>query len=1257
MESTTIFESLQREFCPPLDSSLLAAMFADIDLTSPSASHHIAELRKDLLLLAEQADAESQSTFGDDFDFSASDESLHDFCTNTTTTTTTSFSDSSSFNSPLGFLIATMPHIPEERLRNALGLAKTATAPDEEIDMWEVIATILSEETEREMRERDLDEREYETKTAWETSESKKSIVRKPKKNKGNKITVSDVRQQQNLRPMQTTRALQVDDRWTQLASISTHVAKCLPPHQPAFFQRYFHSPQHASTPYNALCAALFAITTTTEQHEGEHTATLFGLLDFLLPSHEDLDENGRTRLCSDVELALAAAQGRGEDALELVRIMRELDIDASQGHFEMGVYHSPVPSKLFAPQIRASSLANGPAPTAPPPKLARAVTAPAPSTSKPSPYQWQAVAPRRRVAQKDVPYSHAMHIPTYHTDVNGSRSRPRAGGNADGKGGKGDVGELGAYRRRIGDAVRKRDESLREAARMWQRGKGNKKGRGGEVALYFAEQARKYSEIARQEALDGAREIVQAKRFSSRNHDTVDLHGLTAAEAITIVKEILEEQIWSSDKPLRVITGRGTHSAGQVSVLKPAVRRSLEEEGWLIGQWDGGLTVRGRRPASSFGVAPSLNINNGDQFRTSWLLILTSTMDWRQLRKGFETSVQATKERLGRVKEDEITELPQEYKELETRVDALRQAHITLLKITKVFESEAYDYPSAVSENFSEFSTSLGHGITSFAATNLKGTKLPAPAPPPPVPTPEHKTLPHALVRSARSASALLQTSESGQDQLGNALDVYAAGMDKVAAARVEQDQAIRLNHLHPWQQTLNTSINVAMKARQAVRTSRLELDGAKQTLKNASPAKQEHARLEVENAEDDLVQKTEVAISLMQKVLQNPEPIKHLNELAKAQLIYHAIAAETLSNTQAELEELSNSAEEHSRFSLQPLLEALEDDDAHTPLEESIDSIIPEFLRQRAALQAKQSQVDAHGQTLRPLTRSDVSSLLTATANVQGGSWAISQAIAIRKLKLAQKQHHATVAENQFNILSSPNCTEMPSSDASTSQQTRAVIHALESIKSTPYSNSFLARLQGVPTMGVNPPGLVSVDWETVTPWMSLMSDIRQHFTLAHPERETPSSMVSPIMYTALQPWHLGQVHNLLERAFWSGIDVRDSLDYSPERCTIVATYGRLVVGVAIMSSPRETYITYLTVRAGWDNAHIATTMLYHLITLNPHQDITLHVSAKNSAMLLYNRFGFKAEGFIAGFYETYLDPQSRASKNAFRLRLRQH
>lgn len=52
-----------------------------------------------------------------------------------------------------------------------------------------------------------------------------------------------------------------------------------------------------------------------------------------------------------------------------------------------------------------------------------------------------------------------------------------------------------------------------------------------------------------------------------------------------------------------------------------------------------------------------------------------------------------------------------------------------------------------------------------------------------------------------------------------------------------------------------------------------------------------------------------------------------------------------------------------------------------------------------------------------------------------------------------------------------------------------------------------------------------------------------------------------------------------------------VTDSLQYSPEQCTVVATYRRLVVGAAFLSSPQETYITFLVVRAGWEGAQIAT------------------------------------------------------------------
>ncbi|KAL4071999.1 Bin/amphiphysin/Rvs domain for vesicular trafficking-domain-containing protein, partial [Scleroderma yunnanense] len=287
------------------------------------------------------------------------------------------------------------------------------------------------------------------------------------------------------------------------------------------------------------------------------------------------------------------------------------------------------------------------------------------------------------------------------------------------------------------------------------------------------------------------------------------------------------------------------------------------------------------------------------------------------KLTKGFNSSVQATRERLGQVAPEDITELPQEYKDLEARVDALRLAHLSLLKITKAYENESYDYPVQIQESITELSTSIGHGITNFAATNLKGTNLPAPSPLAP-PTAQHKTLPHALYRASATASNALQSAPGGNsDKLGKALTVYAGAMNRVATARIEHDEAIQAQYLQPWQTTLSTSINVAMKARQAVRVSRLELDAAKQVLKNAAPGKQEHARLDVENAEDDLVQKTEVAITLMKTVLDNPEPLRNLNELTKSQLLYFAAAAEALSTAQGEIEELSVAAEGQYRKS----------------------------------------------------------------------------------------------------------------------------------------------------------------------------------------------------------------------------------------------------------------------------------------------------------------------------------------------------
>ena len=82
-------------------------------------------------------------------------------------------------------------------------------------------------------------------------------------------------------------------------------------------------------------------------------------------------------------------------------------------------------------------------------------------------------------------------------------------------------------------------------------------------------------------------------------------------------------------------------------------------------------------------------------------------------------------------------------------------------------------------------------------------------------------------------------------------------------------------------------------------------------------------------------------------------------------------------------------------------------------------------------------------------------------------------------------------------------------------------------------------------------------------------------------------------------------------------------------------------------------EAYISFLLVRPEWRRAGIGTTMLYHLIQTCMGKDITLHVSASNPAIKLYQKFGFEIEEFAKDFYENYIPPTSKESKDACFLR----
>lgn len=406
-----------------------------------------------------------------------------------------SISSTQSFGSPLGFLQAALPEVSTARLARALEDAEKT-----DVDMWDIVAAILTEESIREMEERGWDGLEGQEDgimddTNWEMVEMKKKAVTKAERKKAQprpkKIALADIRQQHHIHssiaknglPTKHPPAGSAADPWTQMSSFSDHISTLLPPHPPSFFLSFFHSPKYG-TSYEALRAALTSLCKDLSTDSDQHTTVLYNLLDVILPEYEDCDVAQRTRLISDAELAVAVTQGKGDESLDLVNLLRDLDCNSN-----MGLYHVQ-PSESWGDDkptnslpLRRQQLPSGPPPVEPPPipKVKQKAASPPTSRHKPSPFQWQAVPKRKTVDRGPHPLAH--HIPAYARDVNGKKTNRNSRSNSI-------AGSSNSeFRLRMSEAMRKRNEALREAARMWQQG--NSKSRGGEIAFYFAERVR----------------------------------------------------------------------------------------------------------------------------------------------------------------------------------------------------------------------------------------------------------------------------------------------------------------------------------------------------------------------------------------------------------------------------------------------------------------------------------------------------------------------------------------------------------------------------------------------------------------------------------------------------------------------------------------------------------------------------------------------------------------------------------------------
>ncbi|KAM4041911.1 cysteine-rich protein 2-binding protein isoform 2-T2 [Anomaloglossus baeobatrachus] len=177
---------------------------------------------------------------------------------------------------------------------------------------------------------------------------------------------------------------------------------------------------------------------------------------------------------------------------------------------------------------------------------------------------------------------------------------------------------------------------------------------------------------------------------------------------------------------------------------------------------------------------------------------------------------------------------------------------------------------------------------------------------------------------------------------------------------------------------------------------------------------------------------------------------------------------------------------------------------------------------------------------------------------------------------------------------------------------------------------------------------------DYETRPCRLQLLAQIGAYAHRNDPSWEAEPQ--SPIDYSYVRPGHVPTINSICHEFFWPGIDVSECLQY-PD-FSVVVLYKKVIIAFGFMVPDvkyNEAYISFLFVHPEWRRAGIATFMIYHLIQTCMGKDVTLHVSANNPAMLLYQKFGFKTEEYVLDFYDKYFPIDSKECKHAFFLRLR--
>lgn len=262
--------------------------------------------------------------------------------------------------------------------------------------------------------------------------------------------------------------------------------------------------------------------------------------------------------------------------------------------------------------------------------------------------------------------------------------------------------------------------------------------------------------------------------------------------------------------------------------------------------------------------------------------------------------------ERIGKVNVDDISQLPSEYLDLASKCNHIEQLYKNVLKITANYENESYDYPSNAQELFAEFGKNISTRVSSLLKATTPAEAQAALINPSTGEFKPPKTLYHALSR-ATDGSVLTASAAPTQDPLIKALDLYSSNLNKIANARLGQDQLIKSKFNKPLTTTLRQLISQSNNIQKKVDQKRIDYDLLRSALASCTNAvKEPQLRVAMENAEDEFANTVEDAINIMQNVLENARPLEEFLELIRAQLAYHKLAAELLGGMVGLFEEL---------------------------------------------------------------------------------------------------------------------------------------------------------------------------------------------------------------------------------------------------------------------------------------------------------------------------------------------------------------